>query len=215
MDGIMTYKILCFGDSNTWGYVPGTWDEATGSYEQYEPQCRWPIILEKALAEEKIKATIVDDSQPGRTVNIEHDDAPELNGMSVFKRKHLANLAEFGVVIIALGINDLKSTYKKTGGSVAEDLVSLVRLIKKNSPSSEVIIPLPPKINKEDGFGSDFLGAAKKSDDLRKKLMQLSQKNSFHVLRMAYDLNEIDGIHFSLNDNKNIANHLKNLILTL
>lgn len=38
-------KILCYGDSNTWGYVPGTG-------ERYPEDVRWPCVCQKELGEE-------------------------------------------------------------------------------------------------------------------------------------------------------------------
>ena len=38
----MQKNILCFGDSNTWGYIPGTG-------ERYAPEVRWPGVMAAAL----------------------------------------------------------------------------------------------------------------------------------------------------------------------
>lgn len=49
-------KIICIGDSNTWGYDPRSfWGE------QYPSQCRWTDILG-----DKIGATIVNEGENGR-----------------------------------------------------------------------------------------------------------------------------------------------------
>lgn len=37
------YRILCYGDSNTWGYISGT------DHERYGDTERWPKILASKL----------------------------------------------------------------------------------------------------------------------------------------------------------------------
>ena len=38
--------VLCFGDSNTWGYVPGS------DGERWPREVRWPVRLQSALGDE-------------------------------------------------------------------------------------------------------------------------------------------------------------------
>jgi lysophospholipase L1-like esterase len=211
----MAFKILCFGDSNTWGYVPGTWDADTGSCEQYETKNRWPYALKAALSERDVPCSITEDGVPGRTTNIEHKDAPELHGIRAFTSAYIETASVFDIIIIVLGVNDLKYGYKKTADSIADDLCKLGALAKKASPKSEIIITLPPKISKEDGFGIDFKGAKDKSTELKECLIKMSEEAPFHLLQMEYELNKIDGVHFSLSDNENLAKNLNHLICSL
>jgi len=39
------YRIVCFGDSNTWGYDPETG-------ERFDENTRWTALLQKMLGEE-------------------------------------------------------------------------------------------------------------------------------------------------------------------
>ena len=49
--------VLCFGDSNTWGYVPGTG-------ERYARDVRWPGVLQRALGDAR---HVVEAGLDGRT----------------------------------------------------------------------------------------------------------------------------------------------------
>ena len=51
-------QILAFGDSNTWGLIPGTG-------ERYPEHIRWTGILRKAVA--KLGYTVLEDGVCGRT----------------------------------------------------------------------------------------------------------------------------------------------------
>ncbi|MEZ5476212.1 MAG: hypothetical protein R3E95_01535 [Thiolinea sp.] len=50
-------RILCFGDSNTWGYEP-----ATG--ERYDRDTRWPTVMATALG---AGYEVVEEGMNGRT----------------------------------------------------------------------------------------------------------------------------------------------------
>lgn len=45
----MSKTILCYGDSNTWGYVPGKADNATQYKERYSREIRWTGLLQTFL----------------------------------------------------------------------------------------------------------------------------------------------------------------------
>ena len=54
----MKKRIVCFGDSNTWGYIP-----VTG--ERYDETIRWPARLQEMLGYER--CTVVEEGLTGRT----------------------------------------------------------------------------------------------------------------------------------------------------
>ena len=43
-------RILCYGDSNTWGTI-GRWEESEIPSLRYEPDVRWTGVLQKELGE--------------------------------------------------------------------------------------------------------------------------------------------------------------------
>ncbi len=51
-------RVLCFGDSNTWGTVPG-------ESRRYDENERWPALLKTALVTE---AEVIEEGQQGRTL---------------------------------------------------------------------------------------------------------------------------------------------------
>ena len=50
--------ILCFGDSNTWGFVPGS------DAERYPFDVRWPGVMQKELGDAEY--TVIEEAQNGR-----------------------------------------------------------------------------------------------------------------------------------------------------
>ena len=81
-------KILCFGDSNTWGYIPNL-----GA--RYDENTRWTSILQNLLGK---NYEIVEAGCCNRTCFIDNPDGIEQTGYKVLP-KYLDNT--FDIVIIA------------------------------------------------------------------------------------------------------------------
>ena len=62
-------RILCFGDSNTWGYVPSS------DAERYPASIRYPRVLQDKLGKDY---EVIEEGLPGRTMI--SDDMKELVG---------------------------------------------------------------------------------------------------------------------------------------
>ena len=132
--------ILCYGDSNTWGYNPQT-------KKRYPYPLRWTSILQKELGSNyeviaeglNARTTIWDDPLQGKY----------LNGQR-FLFTCLHTHKPLDLVIIFLGTNDLKERFQASALKVAQGVLTLVEIIKtsqtgpeKTSPEILVIIPPP------------------------------------------------------------------------
>lgn len=47
----MKKRILCYGDSNTWGTIP-RWEESAIPSDRYDENTRWTKVVQKQLGEE-------------------------------------------------------------------------------------------------------------------------------------------------------------------
>ena len=139
--------ILCFGDSNTWGYDP----EATATSPfpiRYAPDVRWTAVLARELGPE---FRIVEEAQNGRTTV--HDDPTAMacrNG-----RKLLPTILEsqkpIDLVVLMLGTNDLKTMFNVPAADIANGVAVLVKMILQSDASPEgkaprVLLVAPPAI---------------------------------------------------------------------
>jgi len=68
-------NILCYGDSNTWGFIVGSFDSKTGYMERYPFHIRWTGRLKKLLGK---SFHIIEEGLCGRNTNI--GNPPELGG---------------------------------------------------------------------------------------------------------------------------------------
>ena len=91
--------ILCFGDSNSWGFIPA---KAT----RYDQATRWTGVAAQALGD---GYRIIEDCISGRTTVYEDPCASYRCGAACLGYSLLAH-APIDLVILALGGNDLKFT---------------------------------------------------------------------------------------------------------
>lgn len=89
--------IVCFGDSNTWGYVPGS------NGERFPHEIRWPVRLANALGEE---FEVISEGLNGRTAAFERPDSEGRNGLQ-YLLPCLQSHAPVDLVVIFLGTNDV------------------------------------------------------------------------------------------------------------
>ena len=96
-------NILCFGDSNTWGCVPGV-------FSRFPLDKRWTGLLAKALGEEY---HVIEDGVKGRTVAVDDPHVPFRNGLSSLGYS-LLRASPIDLMIVMLGTNDIKSFFPFT-----------------------------------------------------------------------------------------------------
>ena len=92
----MKKRILCYGDSITWGYTP-----VTGV--RYDENTRWTGILQKNLAD---GYTVIEDGLNARTTIYENDTKRYRSGLESLGYSLIAQ-HPIDLFILALGINDI------------------------------------------------------------------------------------------------------------
>ena len=93
-------QILAFGDSNTWGLIPGTG-------ERYPEHIRWTGILRKAAA--LYGYGILEDGVCGRTTVFQDPARPGRRGIDSIG--HYQGTDSFSAVILMIGTNDCKTVF--------------------------------------------------------------------------------------------------------
>jgi lysophospholipase L1-like esterase len=135
--------VLCYGDSNTHGQVPG------GTLlDRYPYPQRWPGVLARELGS---NWHVIEEGLSGRTTV--RDDPIEgaiKNGRS-YLRPCMMSHAPLDLIIIMLGTNDLKARFGQPASEVAMGIGCLVYDIKELAPGPrgtcpEILVVAPPSI---------------------------------------------------------------------
>lgn len=125
-------KILCFGDSNTWGHDPKDGSKLA------KP---WPELLAKKLPD----CEIIQDGVCGRTTVFDDPTAEGKNGITAFEER-IADKREADLAIIMLGTNDTLNYYKCPAKESAKAMRRFVREWKAAFPGSQVLVVSPIEI---------------------------------------------------------------------
>lgn len=113
-------SILCFGDSNTWGYNP----EAAGMpLCRFAWQQRWTGLLQQQLGEDY---QIIEEGLSGRTTVFNDPSAPGRNGLA-WLLPCLHTHQPLDLVLIMLGTNDTKSVYGAPAREIATGMERLIQ----------------------------------------------------------------------------------------
>ena len=112
--------ILCYGDSNTYGYNP-----VNGL--RYPKDVRWTGVLQKLLGEQY---AVIEEGCNGRTTVFEDIAEPWKAGLGYLK-PCLNTHKPIDFVIMMLGSNDLKRMFHASAKEIADGAEQLVSIIKE------------------------------------------------------------------------------------
>jgi lysophospholipase L1-like esterase len=137
--------ILCFGDSNTWGFDPAS---ITASHPRRHPlERRWTGVLARELG---AGYRVIEEGQNGRTTV--HDDPLNIarNGKE-YLPACLESHKPIDVVVLMLGTNDLKSYYNLPPAEIANGAGILARMILHSdsgpgNKAPKLLLICPPEI---------------------------------------------------------------------
>jgi len=201
--------IVCFGDSNTWGYIPEKVQPKPG-FGRFSYDERWPGKLQRLLgADYKVE----EEGLNGRTTAFDDPFNPNLNGLKYIECC-LQIKAPLDLLIITLGTNDTKEYFGVSAWHIAMGLEQLIIKAQSGQYGSkgkipEILIISPQPLcddiaKKWTGliFGN---GSLDKSKAISKEYKKIAKIHHCHFLDMAgqAENSNIDGVHLDA------ANHGK------
>lgn len=201
-------KVLCFGDSNTFGFIPE-------KCARYDKDTRWTGVLQTLCWAD---FSIVEGGCNNRTAFVDNPAGVEQTGYKILPE--YLKTENFDIVILAIGINDLQRFFNPNLNEFEDGLTKLIEIARNLLPQSEIILVCPSKLDlkgiKRGIFSFQF------NEESVEKSFQLPQiyKNIAKKYNCEFvDLNEIvevsplDGLHFSAESHKKIAEYLYEVLL--
>lgn len=146
-------RILCFGDSLTWGYVPA------GSGRRYPEEVRWTSLLAKELG-----ATVIEEGLNGRTSSFPDPLAPFACGADTIEACVMSQMP-LDLIVIMLGTNDMKTYLAHQAGPSARGIVNVASLAKGVAPDSGVLVVCPPPMGRHIVSLDSSLGMMEQLDE--------------------------------------------------
>lgn len=198
-------NILCYGDSNTFGF-----NTIDGS--RFDKNTRWTSLLQKNLNNEY---KVINEGMCNRTGFIDNP-----NGVLFSSQKHfptvIENLDNIEILILWIGTNDLQFKYNIDKSVIENKFKKLINLAKDKTKNI-IIIP-PVKITEKvlDGtfnvlFNETSVSKSKEFESLYKQIAEENNCFYFDVNKITKPC-DIDGIHYDKNAHKIIADNLYDFI---
>ena len=199
-------RVLCYGDSNTWGYISGS------DHQRYGNKERWTRILAELLGE---KFEIIEEGLNSRTL-LSNDLRPGKEGKNGYEYliPCLDTHDPIDLIILMLGTNELKNTYNKTVKEIGEmfeeyfvkTILNRKSQIRNSYP--KLLIVTPPIVNEDVEYckiDNKYVGASIKSKELNNVYMNIAEKyNCFFLSNDGLETG-IDGVHLTQDSHKKLA----------
>lgn len=194
-------EILCFGDSNTYGLIPGTKD-------RYSREIRWTGILQIRLREKGYH--IIEEGLCGRTTVFEDELRDGRRGSALLPVLLEAH-HPLDIVILMLGTNDCKSYYKASADVIGRGIEKLIQQVKASNNHMKILLVSPillgekvwrkeydPEFNKE---------SIQTSIQLKAVYQEIADKYSIEFLAASEvaEASEIDQEHIDAASHKMLA----------
>jgi lysophospholipase L1-like esterase len=199
--------LLCFGDSNTWGYDPAT-------ESRFDIHTRWAGVLRDTLGADW---WVIEEGLNGRTTV--HDDPSEQDGRSglTYLTPCLHSHKPLDLVIIMLGTNDLKPRFHVPAIDIASGVARLVDLTQKSQTgrddaSPPVLLICPPPTAPLEGtwVAEMFAGAYEKSRQLAPHYRTVAEETGCHFINAGDVIvsSPLDAIHFEASEHHKLGEHI-------
>jgi lysophospholipase L1-like esterase len=199
-------RILCYGDSNTWGDDPRT------GAPRYAANVRWPGVLQDKLGQ---NFEIIEEGLCGRTTVLDDPKESDRNGKT-YLEPCLKTHQPIDIVILMLGTNDLKERFNLSAEDISKNIEQLILIIKKYT--KKIILLSPALVNENiENSMEGMKGAEGKSRQFAKYYQIVAEKHGCEFINIAEYVNPspIDGCHLSAESHSQIAKILTEQIIQL
>ena len=189
-------RILCYGDSNTYGVAPM---KDIDDVRRLGTDERWPCVMARTLENDWI---LIEEGLPGRTTV--HDDPIEgvhKNGKT-YLQPCLESHWPLDVIVLMLGTNDLKSRFGLLPQDIAFGVGVLLDTIRSIVPSwtgaPKLLLVCPPHAISAGWLAEMFAGAETRA----KRMAPLYRGQAARYGAAFFDaatvakVSRLDGVHF-------------------
>ena len=209
-DTMERIRILCFGDSLTWGYHPVT-------KERFGEEERWTGLLQRFLGD---RYRVIEEGQNSRTIATDDPTKGEKNGLA-YILPCLESQKPLDLLILMLGTNDMKRRYGYSAQDIAGEMERFLEKVWVYNhfhlaDAMKILLLSPPVVgeNVEETSMCDAFDLAHTvgiSLELRDLYRQLAE--TYHCVYMdasaVVKVSPVDGVHLDAEGNRRLAEALK------
>jgi lysophospholipase L1-like esterase len=199
-------NILAFGDSNTWGLIPGT-------KERFPWGKRWTSLVQERLPEIKL----IEDGLCGRTTAFDDQLRPFRKGVEILPLSLESNYPLDGAIIM-LGTNDCKRVFNANSHTIGKGLELCLDELEKYVSPEKILIVSPINLGedvwlpeKDPEFDKTSVETSK---NLPKEYKKIAQKrgNKFLAASDFASPSSIDDEHLNEEGHYELSNAIVDMI---
>ena len=209
-------RILCFGDSLTWGYDPE-------NRIRFSEEIRWTQVLQKKLG---VEYTVIEEGQNGRTIATEDPAEGEKNGLK-YLGPCMESQSPFDLLILMLGSNDCKRKFAYSSMDIAGEMQIMLEKVQSYNrfrckDAFKVLLISPPYISEaiRDSWLGDSFGyenAVKLTKELAGWYKTLAEMYDCDYLDAAQyvQASDADGVHLDAENQKKLGDVIAERVKTM
>jgi lysophospholipase L1-like esterase len=207
-------RILCFGDSNTFGEVPG-------KGIRHPEEVRWTGILQKELGD---GYRVIEEGYGGRTTVFDDEIEGRLSGLKYF-RPCCESQAPLDLIILMLGTNDLKYRFGVDARTIAfgfQRYLDVVHTLPESVGKPRILLVAPIQINpayKENPLFHDMFGdhAVERSQKFAEAYREFADGAGIDFLDASLygEADPADGVHMAPESHRRLAEAMVNKVREL
>ena len=157
-------RILCYGDSNTWGYIP-----VTG--ERYDESTRWTAVMAGLLGDDYC---VIEAGLNGRTTAFDDPLGDYRNGAKLILPCLLTH-KPVDLVIVMLGTNDTKMYYHTNAFAISKGLERIIWQIRtsecgRDAQLAKILVAAPIEVGEGITSQQDMSNFDEKSVEISRQL---------------------------------------------
>ncbi len=202
-------KILCYGDSNTWGYNPENGSQFA---------CPWPVILKDLRTSDEI----LSDGLCGRATQDDTGLISDSDGEKTFFRKYIDADFQAKGLILMIGSNDLSVIYpNRSPEAISANIQRWIGAFRRKmgSAGTDILVVAPVRLNEHclthPMFGELFDNTSiEKSKRLANALSEMSHREKVLFLdaNTVARASDIDGLHMEALGHIKLANAIDQIL---
>ena len=197
-------SVLCYGDSNTWGFDPET-------RARFPPDVRWTGVLAKQLGD---GYRVIEEGLNGRTTRWDDPIEPDRNGLA-YLRPCVESHQPLHLIAIMLGTNDLKQRFGLSASDIAQSAAGVAEMAHRyaHTPAGEhakVLLVAPPAVTVLTDMDQMFAGAGEKSRQFSHyyRLFASRRHLAFFDAASVAEPSDVDGVHFDAEGHRALGDAL-------
>jgi lysophospholipase L1-like esterase len=205
MNNLSKKRVLCYGDSNVWGCIPGT------TFKRYTEEVRWPKVLQKLLGS---KYEIIEEGLNSRTLaSVYQRPNKEGRNGNAYLVPCLYSHDPLDLVILLLGTTELKEEFHNSAQSIGKMLdVYYAKVIPQTKSQCQDTYPrlliIAPAVIDEHSADPRYANGTTKAKQLKEIYEKVARTNNCFFIDASQLAVGSDGVHLTEKSHKKLAEAL-------